>query len=443
MTTLAEAGYLLKSVYLSNEQIEQFAEDTILFKLFKKENQWVKEVGAGQGTNTPTTYGMVWPIETGRNTRVGFFNPSSPNLLPPDGRTGTQAYANLGAGHASLLLDAILFEAAKNNDQVFENVAERNMSTIFEDIQNCESRVMWGNGSGQIGVVAAVNVGTLTVTLDNTLSGRFLPVTKFCQANSILTILSSAGAERSCDGIIVSSSNDVTGTITFSAAPNLGNVQVGDLIYTYQSWTAGASAGIEPYGLNYYFGNNSTAAGVNPSTYSKWTPAALITNNTDPSEAIIEQMRAYISVYGGKADVAITHPLVISKGAIGLLQYKRIQSTDIPGGAKSFDDANKLEGPELGWGVKVLPDSNTPLGAGANTAWFWMGNSKAVFLGEAGPIHWMDEDGQILKPIVGSASVSSPSMAQYVAYLLHFWQMGCYRRRSGAMGTSFNMLVAA
>src|SRR5882672_1315691 len=214
MTTLAQAGYLLKSVYLSNDMIEQFAEDTILFKLFKKDNRWITKVGAGQGTNTPTTYGMVWPIEDGRNTRVGFFNLTSPNLLPPDGRSGSQATANLAAGSASLLLDAILFEAAKNDDQVFENVAERNMTTIFEDLQNCESRVMWGNGNGQLGVVGSVS-GT-TVTLDNSLSGRFLPVTKFTQANALLTILSPAGATRTATGCLVSAANDVLGTITMT-----------------------------------------------------------------------------------------------------------------------------------------------------------------------------------------------------------------------------------
>ncbi len=440
MTTLAEAGYLLKNVYLSNDQIEQFAEDTILFKLFTKDNRWVKEVGAGQGTNTPATYGMIWPVETGRNTRVGFMNLTTPALLPPDGRSGTQGYVNLAAGTASLLLDAILFEAAKKDDQVFENVAERNMTTLFEDMQNVESRVMWGNGNGQLGVVASVN-GSV-ITLDNTLSGRFLPVTKFLQVNSIVTILSPAGADRTVDGAIVTACNDTTGTITISGT-SLASVVAGDLIFTYQSMAVGQTVGIEPLGLNAYFGNTSTVAGINPATYSKWTPAALITNNTDPSEAIIEQMRSYISTYGAKADVAVTHPLVISKGSIGLLQYKRINSTDIPGGVKTYDDANKLEGPELGYGIKVIPDSNTPLGAGNNTAWFWMGNTKSVFLGEAGPMHWMDEDGQILKPIVGSASVTSPSYAQYVAYLLHFWQMGCYRRRSGAMATSVNMLVAA
>lgn len=441
MTTLAEAGYLLKSVYLSNDQIEQFAEDTILFKLFKKDNRWVKNVGAGQGTNTPTTYGMVWPIETGRNTRVGFFNLSSPSLLPPDGRSGAQAFTNLAAGSASLLLDAILFEAAKNDDQAFENVVERNMTTLFEDLQNSESRVMWGNGNGQLGVVGSVN--GQVVTLDNSLSGRFLPVTKFTQVNALLTILSPTGTDRTVNGGLVTACNDITGTFTISAGTSLASVQAGDFIYTYQSFTAGSSTGIEPLGLNAYFGNNNTVAGVNPSTQSKWTPATIITNNTDPTEAVLEQMRSYISTYGAKANVAVTHPLVISKFSIGLLTYKRITSTDIPGGVKTYEDANKLEGPEMVGLGPIIPDSNTPLGAGNNTAWLWMGNKESIFLGEAGPMHWMDEDGQILKPIVGSASVSSPTQAQYVAYLLHYWQMGVYRRRSGAMATSMNMLVAA
>ena len=91
----------------------------------------------------------------------------------------------------------------------------------------------------------------------------------------------------------------------------------------------------------------------------------------------------------------------------------------------------------------MIPDSNTPTGSQANTFCLWMGKIDSVFIGEAGPMHWMDENGNILDKITAGASITSPSLAQYVGYLEHFWQIGCFRRKSGAFANNVNMLVAA
>ena len=112
------------------------------------------------------------------------------------------------------------------------------------------------------------------------------------------------------------------------------------------------------------------------------------------------------------------------------------------GGVKTSNNYQKLEGPEFIGVGPLIPDSNTPMGSG-NSFFLWMGDVNSTFIGEAGDMQWMEEDGKILKFLTGSASISAPSKAQYVAYLQHFWQIGCYRRRSGALATNVNYLQAA
>ena len=442
MTTLSQANYLLKSVYLNNDQIEQFAQDTILWQLFKKDNRWVQKVGAGQGSGTPAAYGMVWPIEDTYNTSVGMFSLSSPSLIPPGSRTGAQAFVNLGASSAGVLFDAILFDAAKSSDQAFENVVQRNMNTIFTDFKKFESRVMWGDGSGQLGVVSAIN--SLVITLDTTWSGRPFPVTKFLRPNQYVTFLSSAyAADSGQNGVQITATDDVNGTITLASVTN---INVGDLIFNYQSHTASVTAGNEPIGLRGIFGNNSTLFNINPATNSLWTPAQIVTGNTDPSEDFLEQLKAYIGVYGATPQTIVTHPLVVSKYGSQLKTYKRVmgnaENYAAAGGVKTSNNYQKLEGPEFVGVGPLIPDSNTPMGTG-NSFHLWMGDVNSTFIGEAGDMQWMEEDGKILKFLIGSATVASPSMAQYVAYLQHFWQIGCYRRRSGALATNVNYLQAA
>jgi len=439
MTTQTQAQYLLKTVYLSNEMIQQFAEDCILYKLFKKDNRWVK-AGAGNAANTPAAYGMVWPVETTPNASVGSMSLASPNLIPPGGRQGTQAYANLQATTAGLLLDQILFDAANTDTSAFENVAERNMKTIFEDLNRNDSRIMWGDGNGLLGVVASIS--SLTITLSNTTSGRYFPLTKFFYVGQYITILTTGGATRAVNGVAVTAVDAVAGTITIA---DVGSAAAGDYIYNYQTFTAGDSAGIEPVGLRGIFGStSSTLYGINPSTYSNWIPAKVVTTNTDPSEDFLEQLKAYIAIYGTSADCVVTHPLVLSKIGSLLRTYKRaVNTTDIPIGVDTAKDYQKLEGMQLVGVGTVYPDSNTPMGVDTNTFHLWMGKKDSIFVGEAKPVHWLDQSGNIFWPLPGSATVASPSKAQVVAYLAHFWQIGCYKRNAGALATNVNMLNVA
>lgn len=443
--TVTNLAYLLKSVYEDNDLIEQFAKNTVLRQVFKTDNKWVTKLSAAQGnsTNTPAAYGMIWPIEDTRNNSVGMYSLSNPTLLPPTTRQGAQAFVNLAASSLGVIFDSILFTAAQGGDESFGNVVSRQMKTTFEDFDNFESRVMWSNGNGVLGTVGAINTGTGVVTLSQS-AGSFYPLTLFLSTNQYVSFLSSTGTDRSMDGIQISATSDVNGTITIPTGGNIGNIQVGDVIVGWQSWVGGASAGIEPIGLYGMFGNNTTLFNINPTSHPKWVPATIVTNNTDPTEAFIEQLRMNIATAGAKPTMAVTHPFVVSKYGTGLYTYKRyMNTTNVQGGQQTYETAQKPEGPEYPGVGPIIADANTPTGAQSNTFSMWMGDNESIFIGESAPIHWMDQDEAILKFVIGAASASSQSQAQYVGYLEHIWQLGCYRRKSNALATNVNALVVA
>lgn len=443
--TVTNLAYMLKSVFEDNELIEQFAKNTVLRQVFKTDNKWVTKLSAAQGnsSNTPAAYGMIWPIEDTRNNSVGMYSLSSPTLLPPTTRQGAQGFVNLSASSLGVIFDSILFTAAKGGDESFGNVVSRQMKVVFDDFDNFESRVMWGNGNGVLGTVGAINTGTGVITLTQN-AGSFYPLTLFLSSGQYVTFLSSAGADRSMTGIQLTATSDVNGTVTIATGGNIANIAVGDVIVGWQSWVPAASAGVEPIGLLGMFGNNNTLFNINPSSHPKWVPATIVSNNTDPSEAFIEQMRMNIVTAGAKPKMAVTHPFVVSKYGTSLYTYKRYMNTQkIGGGAETYMEAQRPEGPEYPGVGPIVADANTPTGSQANTFLMWMGDNDSIFVGESAPIHWMEQDESILKFIVGGASASSQSQAQYVGYLEHIWQLGCFRRKSNAIATNVNALLVA
>ncbi len=445
--TLTDAVYLFKSVYQDNELMEQFAENTTTRQIFKNTgSQWLSKLGAGQGntSNSPAAWGLVWPIEDVRNNSVGAYSLSNPTLNPPTIRQGAQAYMSLMASSLGVVFDSILFTAANDDEKAFENVVKRNITTTNTDFENYESRVMWSNGNGVLGVVGAVNTGTGVITLTQSATQSFYPLTLFLSPNQYVTILSPTGADRTMDGILVSAISRTNGTITVPTGGGIGNVQAGDVIVGNQSWVAGQSAGQEPIGITGQFGNTNNLFNVNTTNHSSWVPASITTNNTDPTTSFVEQMRMGIVNGGAKPDCIITHPYVVSKYSLALETFKRYNdTTKIEGGVQSYDRAQKPEGPEYPGIGPMYADNNTPLGVQANTFCMYMGDTKSVFMGESDPIHWMDQDESMFKFIVGSASISNPSIAQYVGYLEHHWQFGCFRRISNALATNVNALLVA
>ena len=351
MANLPNFDYLLKTVFLTNDDIEQFAEDDILHQIFEKDNRWVTNVGAGQGdtTNTPAAYGMQWPIEDIRNTGWGAFSLQTPALVPPNVRQGAQAYTNLAATSIGLILDAFVFEAAKKDMQVFQNVVSRNMKTIFEDNKNQEARVMWGNGNGVLGTVSAINTGTGVVTIAPNVAGNFTPLTKFLQVGQLVTFLAPAGTSRSMAGTTITAMSISNGTITIATGGNIANIQVGDVIVNYQSWVGGSSVGQEPMGLSGIHGSSSNLFWVAVATHPLWVPAYTSSNNNDPSDAFLEYVRSQIALGGKQADICISHPLVVSKWGQGQMTYKRVLGTksdfEVAGGIKTYESTQEVKGP--------------------------------------------------------------------------------------------------
>ena len=146
MPTLSQADVWLKTVYLSSEEIEQYNKNTLMYQLFKKDSTFRK----GGGLQ------VEWPIMDVRNTGGGAIDTSTMALLPPGSHNGADATDTLRITEWGVFFDSILFHAAVTDEQAFMNVVDMEMTKVFDDMKNGESRMMWGDGTGVIGTIATI-----------------------------------------------------------------------------------------------------------------------------------------------------------------------------------------------------------------------------------------------------------------------------------------------
>lgn len=432
--TVSDVSYLLKNMYMDNKTIEQWAAATLLYQLFKRDSKFVKGTAKDQG--------FLWPIEDERNTRGGAFPLSGSNamkFIPPGGRTGTQGSSTLKGTEIGVIFDDILFEAAKDSDQAFYNVTKRNMSTLFEDAKNQDSRMLWGDGSGVLGTVGSINGNVITLA-DTGM--RFSPLTLFLRPGQLVTFLhSNYDTIANYAGISIVASDDVNGQIEIDDASGLVE---GDVIVMYLAHDAGSTTGNEPTGLISMFGNTSSLFNIDPDDYPRWVPGYLSSTPTDPTTQLFRQMFTGIRTKGGDSSKKslISHPTVQDKYGLSFEQLQRIvNSSEIPAGLKISGDLNALKGLEIADIGTLYADLNTPQGTEPNTFYLWMGNPDKMAIEQAGDMHWFEQSGQVLWPLIGSAAVGSETVARWVAYAVHYWEPILFKRNSGGLHTAVNCLT--
>lgn len=432
--TVSDVSYLLKNMYMDNETIEQWADATLLYQVFKKDSKFVK--------GTAKDSGFLWPIEDERNTRGGAFPLSGANamkFIPPGNRTGAQGSSTLKGTEIGVIFDDILFEAAKDSDQAFYNVTKRNMTTLFEDAKNQSSRMMWGDGSGVLGSVGSIS-GT-TITLADT-GMRFSPLTLFLRPGQLITFLTSAYASIANQaGVEIVAVDDANGQIEVADVTGLAATNV---ITMYLAHDAGSTTGNEPTGLIAQFGNTNTLFNIDPNDHPRWVPGYLQTTPTDPTTQLFRQMFTAIRVAGGDSSekTLISHPTVQDKYGLSFEQLQRIVNTsDIPAGLKISTNLNDMKGIKIADIGVLLADLNTPQGTAPDTFYLWQGNPDKMAVEQAGDMHWFEQSGQVLWPLIGSASVGSETTARWVAYAVQYWELINMKRNTGGLHTAVNALL--
>ncbi len=431
MPTQSQAAIWLKNVYLNNKNIEQYNKNMLLYNLLRKGSEFVK----GGGLE------VEWPMMDQRNAGGGAIDPTTMNLVPPGSHGGADANDTLSIVAWGIFLDSILFESAVSDEQAFFNVADMEMTKVFDDMKNGESRMAWGNGSAVIGTIASIGSvvsGLYPITLAGGVTS-FFPTTLFFQVGGLITFLSSAYAPIANQaGITIQQVDNVNGIIWVSSVAALA---AGNVITPYLGNTQGSSTGNEPIGFTGIFGNNSTLFGINPATNPLWNPALIDANNTDPTEVAFSYARTYMQLSNVQPKYAITHPLSVEKYAAGVLSTRRTVNTqEYDGGIETTEDYNVMEGPSI-YGIgKLLGDPNTPMGSSPNTAQMILLDPDMLFIQQLGDISWLDEDGKTLQFLTAGASVASPSIMRYVGYIKHYWSIGCFKRKGGALFTNVNML---
>lgn len=434
--TVSDVNYLLKQMYMDNESIEQWAKATLLYQVFNRDSKYVK--------GTAKSSGFSWPIEDVRNTRGGAVPMTGSNamkFIPPGGRQGVQASSTLKMSEIGVIFDDVLFDAAKDGQQAFYNVTKRNMTTLFEDARNMENRMMWSDGSGVLATIGAVTSGTVLTLADSGL--RYFPLTLYLRPGQLITFLTSAYASISSQsGITITEVDDEAGTITVADTTGLN---AGDVITNYFAHDAGSTTGNEPTGLLAIHGDDDTLFGIDPDDHPLWVPGYQLTGNTDPTDAVIKLANTRIKMKGGNANkkVILSSPLAQDKYAQALYQMRRaVNTTDIKGGVDGSNDLNKPDGIDIANVGEFYADLSCPQGLDPNTSRMWIGDPTKQFVEQASDLHWFEQSGQVLWPLIGSASVGSESVARWVAYAVHYWEICTMKRNAGGMLHSVNVLQA-
>lgn len=432
-----EVGFLLKDVFVGTV-VTQFAKDHLWMNVLQKDGKFVVPGGGRQ---------IVFPIHDERNTGGGAVAEDS--ALPPGGKqSGAQGTSKLTNQYFGVRLSSKVIHAAKTEKQAFENAMSFEMKHVKDDMINGLSRQAWGDTTGVLGTIASISgAGPYTLTLSNTSIPSFRPLTRFIRPGQIITILDgSFGAVASQVGVTVLSVDEVNGTFTVAANTNITS-PAGYKVTAYLSHLGGQALGYEMTGIVGQFGSNTSVLyGIDPAVHSRWTPGYLSNVNQDPSEQNLSIIQQSLMALGTNPTLCITSPGVMTKYKNSLLTYKRVVfdkgNDSIPGGVEGVKDIDKLTGPEIVDVGPMLVDNTTPQGVDPNTSLLWMGNPEHMGFQEAGDLHWMDEDGEILKFIVGSDTVASPSFPTYVGKLEWFLEMINQKRNSGGLLTSCNIQVA-
>lgn len=434
MPTFAdEVGFLLKDVFVGSV-VTQFAKDQLWMNVLQKDGKFVVPGGGRQ---------IVFPIHDERNTGGGAVAQDS--ALPPGGKqSGAQGTSTLTNQYFGVRISSKLIQAAKTDKQAFENAMSFEMKHVKDDMLNGLSRQCWGDGTGVLGTIDSISgAGPYVIQLTDSAIPAYRPLTRFIRPGQVITILDgSFGAVASQVGITVLAVDDVNGTFTVAANTNI-TTPSGYKVTAYLSHTAGVATGYELTGILSQFGSNtSTLYGINPADHPRWVPGFLSSVNQDPNEQNLSIMQQSLMALGTNPTLCVTSPGVMTKYKNGLLTYKRVVfdkgNDSIPGGVAGVKDIDKMSGPEIVDVGPMLVDNTTPQGVDPNTSLLWMGNPEHMGFQEAGDLHWMDEDGEILKFLVGNDSVASPSFPTYVGKLEWFLEMINQKRNSGGLLTSVN-----
>lgn len=380
----ASVTAILKEVY--GPRVEnQLQNEIVALKRIERTSDGVTETVGGKYVD--------FPIKVGRNNGLGYR--AEMGALPTAGKQSYQeVHVPLRYGYGRVQFTGQLMQLVKTNTQAFVNSMDDEMEGLKDDIAKDSARIAYGDGIGHLAAVTAD--GANTVTVDNV---QYLDVgmkIDIALTASPYTVLAS--------GRLITAINEGTKVVTYDGADAAADA-------TYSLYRTG-SAGLEPSGFGVIVDDAATLHGLAVATEAKW--ASVIDANGGVNRALSESLMIKlcdnIRRKGGKVTVIFTS-LGVRRAYFNLLtQQRRYADT------KEF--AGGFSGLAFNYGteIPVVEDVDCQ----PNRMVFL--NEKELKIYQSKDWHWADEDGNVLKNVVGYDA--------FEAFMRKYWEIGTSRRNS-------------
>lgn len=218
--------------------------------------QWIEKRGAeggsapAAGSGTPPTESRHFVVHTNRNAGGGFIAPEGD--YPTSGAQGYKRGSYVGRTmHMSASVSTLAIRNTANDSAAYARALVESATKLGNDFSVRLERVMCGDGSGTLGVVASKSGAT--ITLKNPADARKFGVGDWLQAFNARTANATARVFDTSESFAyVTAINPTTGVLTIngmqSANSDLAAGDVLSLVYPNVSTVSDVSSGSSQFG---------------------------------------------------------------------------------------------------------------------------------------------------------------------------------------------------
>lgn len=384
--TMTTVDAITKEIY-GPRIVDQMENEVTLTKRIEKTSR-------GTSSEVGGKY-VTFPLKVRRNHGIGYR--AELQALQAAGQQGwVNVRVPLRYGYGRVHMSGQTMKLAEQNYQAFASAMTEEMNGLKNDIAKDSNRILWGNGTGKIAVLAAhgaaVNILNITSGMDFIEIGMVIDI---ALANNTL----SGTTARTITAY--TNNGDGTGTITISGAAV--TTAAGDYLVRT------GNLNLEPQGLDSLVAANSTLFNLSTATEPLW---GSVVDNTGGalSESAMIAMCDRLRQNGGRPSVIFTD-LPTRRAYFNLLTTQRrfTGTQTFEGGFKglafSYDDD-----------IPVMTDVDATKG----NMFFLREDDFKIYRESAWS--WEDTDGNIWKWVTGFDA--------FEALMKQYWEFAIERRNT-------------
>ncbi len=399
---------------MAGQSILTFASEAIklvygdLHEQLRDKNPALQLIEASSAHITQNGREVVFDTHIGRNQGIGARGVRE--KLPVAGaQKYKQARLDLTNLYGAIEVDGQLFEQAAENYQSFINVVDNEIKGLKKDLAADLNRQVYGDGSGKLAVVVAVDGQVIEVDSVHFLSDGII----------VDAVDPADGSKDNGDGHLeVVAIDEDANTITVTGTIGLG-VTAGDILVRASNGTN--SFGKEWTGLSAIVDDTSVLHEIDPADYATWksTVQSLGSPGTPGTltELALINLIQKVDKKGGEPDVILASPGVFN-AYWDLLQGLRqfTNGATLEGGQRAFTfDA-------VGRQIKFISDYAAPKGT------LYALTTNQLVVNRKRDWAWMDRDGSMWSRVADTDA--------YEARIFQYSNLGTYRRNAHAVLTN-------